>query len=196
VIKKFLTEESLKQFARSWISNRNKKFYNIRKQNNNEAKFIEAVLNETDGDLTLFWKITPTYGAGKDTVKGYDTEGNPIELKYYTLMVQFVNIQPELESWKDKKFNEKRADIFEWITNWDPIKLYCNDPSFFGQGAWYRLAKKDASIFPFPKGFADHGVWASRHHHGDKYLTKHFLNMLDSIKFNAGDIVKSIEKEL
>jgi hypothetical protein len=193
-IQHYLKEFTLTDWKQHGISWRNKHFYQKRKEEGvNVAKLWDVIFNKKD--LVTIWKVTPTYAAGKKKTLTYDTKGNPTNGKYYSLIILFVGLLNELTDWYNMNFKEKFKQVTYWLDNWDGVKFYSNDPSFLVQGAWKRLDDLDSSVYPFPN-LPDTGVWGRRHDNSGFYLTKHFLNLFDILKFNTSEIIKGIDKEL
>ena len=87
-----LNEFSIPDWMKNGISDRNKEFYQERKKNHNVSRFLRATYNRRKGTITLYFKITPTFAGGKETVKLTTINGEWREGRYYTLAVQFIDV--------------------------------------------------------------------------------------------------------
>lgn len=162
----------------------------------NKSIFKYARILENDGvSVYLYWKVYPTYAKGNERVLTFNIYGGKESDYFYSLIIQFYNMKDELKEYSKLSFRGKMKRVISWYSDWEYTRMYCNDPSYFIQGAWYRLDKIDSAVFPFPKGFTDKGIWGARHGK-DIYLTKHLLNVLDIYKFNSVEMVRAIDLEL
>jgi hypothetical protein len=192
---KNLNEFFIPDWLKNGISDRNKKFYDERTSNHNVSRFVRSTYNRKKGTITLYFKITPTFAGGKNTVKLTKINGEWMEGYYYTLKVQFVNVNSVIEPSEWKKLSKKeRIEIVHHIIDGMDVRFHSNDPSFLWQGAWKRLDDMDSCIHKFPDK-KDSGIWGARHGNQEIYLTKHFLNTLPTLKFNSDVISSSISKE-
>jgi hypothetical protein len=193
---RMLNEFSIPDWLKNGISDRNREFYDERKKNHNVSEFFRSTYNKKKGTITLYFKITPTFAGGKETVKLTTINGGWREGKYYTLQVQFVDVNSLIDpnEWMSLSKKERIEIIHDIIDGMD-VRYHSNDASFLWQGAWKRLGDIDSSIHKFPEK-PDKGIWGARHGNQDIYLTKHFLNTLPTLKFNADRIADSITREL
>lgn len=194
--RRMLNEFSIPDWLKNGISDRNKKFYDERKKNYNVSEFLRSTYNRKKSTITLYFRITPTFSGGKKTVKLTKKNGDWREGKYYTLQVQFVDVNSLISPKEWMNLSKKyRIEIVHDIIDGMDVRYHSNDASFLWQGTWKRLWGIDSSIHKFPDK-PDKGIWGARHGNQDIYLTKHFLNTLPTLKFNADRIADSITKEL
>lgn len=192
-----LSEMLIPDWLDNGVSDRNVQFYKEREHNHNVSKFMKAVYRPRSNSITLYFKITPTYAGGKDTVDVVSLQGGKYRAKYYTLQVQFLNVNSFIQK-RDDWFElspKERIEIVRDIIDGVDVRFHSNDMSFLYQGAWKRLHDLDSSIYPFPNK-PDKDIWGQRHGNQGIYLTKHFLNTLPTLKFNADTIARSISQEL
>lgn len=192
-----LSEMVIPDWLENGVSDRNVKFYKEREKHHNVSQFMKAVYRPRSNSITLYFKITPTYAGGSETVDVVSLQGGKYRSKYYTLQVQFINVNDYIHT-PDDWFSltpKEQIEIVHAIIDGVDVRFHSNDMSFLYQGAWKRLDDLDSSIYPFPNK-PDKNIWGQRHDNQGIYLTKHFLNTLPTLKFNADMISRSISREL
>ncbi len=94
----YLFEKTISWWKSEGASDRNKKFYAIRKKLNNMAYLRKAsIVNDNKGawHLHLFFDVVPTYGRAE---KMFNKKGQEISpLSFYKVEFMFMNCKDELE---------------------------------------------------------------------------------------------------
>jgi hypothetical protein len=176
------------------VSDRNKKFYSIRKQFNNTFFLRDVKYDADKGDLTLKIEITPTYKPKE--VINITPEGNETKGKKYTGIIEFTDLNElfNKEDWNSIGFRDKRDIVYNILDSAD-VKIFVNDPSFLYQGSWRELDEIGMAYWPFPN-LPDKGIWKKRHGGYDPHITKHLVGLFSILKPNADKIVKAIDEGL
>lgn len=155
---KSLTEQKLKYYQSSGISNLTKKHYDIRLTKNYSYGLSKIVL--LDHDLRLIFYAIPTFKDGKPVA---NKSGEKQHEHQYTIEVQFVKAD-KIMDFDDPEGMEKSGlkKAMQKIIDSCDLKFYSDDPSFYWQGFWENLDARDSAIYPF-KGTKGKDTWEARH---------------------------------
>ena len=189
-----IKEETLEKIRKDYISNLNDKFYKIRLKEFNKAVYKDCYFN--GDDLIFEFVVYPTYGKGYEMVDIINLDGSVSKSRYYNVFICFVGIKKALLRKYVKYSRNEKLKFWAWaFHHWNDVRVHSNDPSFFYQGAWFRLDRKNISLYKFPSGYTDNGIWGSRHGK-PLYITKHLMNVLDVFKFNLVEYVRDVDNLL
>ena len=189
----YLQEITLQDWQKNGQSWRTKHFYSLRKAEGNNKSVLRKIKWDKN-NITLVFKTSPTYAKPGEKVKIISPTGTESLGNFYTVQIQFGNIQDELENWAGLTWKDKRSKVISWINVWDDIKFSSNDASWLYQGIWKRLDELDSSIYPYP-GFPDSGEW-ERRHGTSIYVSKHIASIFPLLKFNVAEIIKEIDRQI
>ena len=185
-----LTIDDLKSNAASSL---NKKFLNLRKSDGASGSILTDVKWDEETDtITLDWQITPTYS---QSVTNYTPELESYTDNKYLAQIQFVDVSKFLgkkETYKEFTPSEQSNLVSDMIKNGE-IKVWSSDPSFYFQGAFESMSDLDASIYDFPGPASKNHIWAKRHG-TDIHVSKHILEILKAISFNASNVSKRLRE--
>ncbi len=132
MMRRYFLERTLKWWRDNGLSDLTKKHYDIRKHNYNIAQLYNVTLDYDNDLLKIFWKIYPTFAGGKEFVKTYDTEGRERSDFFYYVIVAFGDLEDFLELYKQNERIMDKVKFLSWaFDNWENVKLYSNDPSYF-----------------------------------------------------------------
>lgn len=191
---------SLDELKRLIPSDRNRKFLKIRRKEGHTGSFIQEVIwNEKKNHIRLIYHIKPTYETPVKIVSSTKT-GAIYESDHYEVIFELQDTKEFLGNKKDflKLSFKEQVETFRNYLTTTKIKVHSNDMSFYWQGAWENLSKKEYSVYPFP---ADRPFgkqkWSVRHKGKPNaiYITKHLLEAIETVPFLVSKIVKMIRGE-
>lgn len=192
-------------FAHQAPSDRNKYFFQIRKNLGHSGSFItDAYFKNTDENKNLVLKFTvkptPKNGKSRSWVKVMDLQSRVKKARHYVVWILFEALEDLLDPDEidilrlDKGVEvSKKAGIIRKIFKGATAKVHSNDMSFYWQGTWENAARLGYSIFPFT-GHPGKGKW-SVHHRGESpaiYITKHILEVMQVLPFNTMQVAKML----
>ena len=177
-----LRETSFVDLGKYAVSSLTDKHLEIRYTEEYRWAFKSAIIYTSHDLLEIVFLVYSTFKVG-----------NPLPLfkspfkripGYYTVAVRCYKISEiiSLQDWRNLTLPDKTA-VIELLLEASDCKVYSDDPSFYYQGVWEDLYKKNLSIFKFP-GPAGDGKWSARH--GDTkidgvHLTKHLAQLAQEI---------------
>lgn len=191
---------SLDELKRLIPSDRNRKFLKIRREKGHTGSFIQEVIwNEKKNHIRLIYHIKPTYGTPVKIISSTKT-GAIYESDHYEVIFELQDTKEFLGNRKDflKLSFKEQVETFRNYLTTTKIKVHSNDMSFYWQGAWENLSKKEYSVYPFPAD-RPYGkqIWSRRHKGKPNaiYITKHLLEAIETVPFLVSKIVKMIRGE-
>lgn len=177
-----LQETSFVDLGKYAVSSLTDKHLEIRYNEEYRWAFKSAIIYTSHDLLEIVFLVYSTFKTG-----------NPLPLfkspfpkvpGYYTVAVRCYKISEiiSLQEWRGLTLPDKTA-VIELLLESSDCKVYSDDPSFYYQGVWEDLYKKNLSIFKFP-GPAGDGIWSAKH--GDTqiagvHVTKHIAQLANEI---------------
>jgi hypothetical protein len=170
----------LKNIVKDVSSDRNKKFFAIRKKDGNTGSIIKKLnWNNKAGHITLKYDVVATFDGGPYKIEIMLEDAN----KYLGNRKEFLALT-----------NKEQVARFRKLTQKTTIKIHSNDPSFIWQGVWERAIKGNYNIKPLPsKNKFGKDIWKERHGNQDQFLTKHLMEAIQTIPFLTTKLVKMIK---
>lgn len=188
-----LRETSFVDLGKYAVSSLTDKHLEIRYHEEYRWAFQSAIIYTSHDLMELVFLVYSTF-----------KKGNPLPLfkspfkqipGYYTVAVRCYKISEiiSLSEWRNLTLPDKTA-VIELLLESSDCKVYSDDPSFYYQGAWEDLYKKNLSIFKFP-GPAGDGIWSAKH--GDTqidgvHVTKHIAQLASEIYSYAETIAAQV----
>ena len=180
------------------------KHYKIRKSVGNTGSYYDDSEIDNKGNLLVHYKVKPTFigkenqktGKKIDSVKVIDTKGNVHDgKKEYEIDVMFEGFRKLIQTksdWKELTPKEKMTMI-KWVIDNADVKFFSSSLDFLFQGRWKALSDIDSSIYKFPN-LPDKGIWDDKHDKSS-FISKHILEVIQTLKWNVDLIVKDIDKK-
>ncbi len=204
--KGLLKEFTITDFQANGFSDLNLKWYKDRQeQGNTKVEYWKTTYNVSTGNLTIYYKVTPTYIGIPNPHKNNEIAtsvtiiskaGEERKGKFYTFWIQFQGIGELIGNkveWQGLSKKE-RIELVRDIIDSNDVKLFDNTMAYKWQGTWKILNDLDATIFPFPN-FPDKNEWNGSKKHNGIHLDKHYKGIFETLKVNADKISQSITDE-
>lgn len=208
-------EVSVKDLQNFGFSPLNKKHYNIRlKYGNTEIKILNVFINISNKSILLDFYVKPTFLGRKNMdgkvvkdikyINRYGVVNSSKFRKYYNIKILYYDLNEFFIELKEMVYEYDKDEIRKWLRDrlykilyfWDSIKIWANDLSFLMQGTWKILDGMGMSLYKFPVGLIDKGIWLRRHDNAGLHLTKHLIGVFDLLRKNLGFIINKIIKYL
>lgn len=187
------TIDSLKSTAVSGLTQRH---LDKRYQNDFNIDLAQASYHRRDDFLELIFFANSTFGATSYIASTNLPQGKSGQ---YTLCLRFYKVGQYLKDESKMGYSQLEKALRDAIHNCD-VKFYSDDPSFYWQGVFEDLDKKNMSIykFPGPNNGNGNGVWRDRHALSgglqDPYirLTKHLAQVVNEIDSYIKEIAQNL----
>jgi hypothetical protein len=145
-------------------------------------------------DLYIYFSVNNTFSAKAVTV--FTGGGQQKPSNNYTVIFEFENFFSTIDGTFLDENVRSQESIVEDLMSKLPARVWANDPSWYFQGHWETMDKKDNSVFPFP-GPKGKDIWQAKHQasgglQGKWRMTKHIAQILEELRDHLSVITQHI----